>query len=337
MSYGVPDENGKPMLQTAIIDGQTISGAEQASADEVAIAQGLYMCHREYKMLQHAVTHYVSAEVLDLVTEAAELAENEPLFHTDLPTPNGFAVFERPIVFPDLDPLSGKPHPTIKVYVRAMGWCMETRMKSLKTGDVGPGVSVFLYTSKDDYADGYERTMREAGYQPNVVAEEVVDGNFGLIQFEVMPWRFGAEWGGRDEIAYTPGTVPQPIAQQRRWFFTFMRFMWQTIIMRHAVTPDRAHRRRWERAGMKADFTVLRLRRIEDPFYRSDGTGVGLDKRVKVRGHWRRQYFPSLGHARNADGTMNPESHRLVWIDQHWRGPEDAPLGAMHSATSVVR
>ena len=108
--------------------------------------------------------------------------------------------------------------------------------------------------------------------------------------------------------------------------------------MRHPQRLERPVRRRWERAGRKdAEFVVLRLRRITDPFYRSEGTGVGLDKRIKVRGHWRRQYFPSLGHARHADGTMNPASHRLVWIDEHWRGPEDAPLGPLHHATSVVR
>jgi len=334
-SYGIPDDDGIPQASMGILDGSTIAGREQMQSDTAAVGQGLYLCHREHKMLRTAISHYVSAEVCDLISEASEEMDMEPLFHTDLFTPNGFVVFEKPIVFDDLDPHSGKPHPTIKVAARAMGWCYEPTIYSIKAEQAMPGISLFIYTSQDDYQDYFYRTSVEAGHEPPYDASEVKDG---LIPFEVLPWCFGMPWGTREEIGYTPGTVPEPIGQQRRWFLTFMRFMWQEIIMRHPQRLERPVRRRWERAGRKdAEFVVLRLRRITDPFYRSEGTGVGLDKRIKVRGHWRRQYFPSLGHARHADGTMNPASHRLVWIDEHWRGPEDGPLGPLHHATSVVR
>lgn len=74
-----------------------------------------------------------------------------------------------------------------------------------------------------------------------------------------------------------------------------------------------------------------------DPNYQPTGMGIPLEHRVKVRGHWRRVYVRSLGPARLEDGTMNPDSHRLTWIESHWRGPEEGQLGAMHSATSVIR
>jgi hypothetical protein len=335
-SYGIPNEEGVAMATTGVREGQTIVGREQFSANEAAIGQGCHLAAREHKMLSQSVTHYVSGEVLNEITEAAELAELEPIFLTDLYVPNGFAVFEHPILFPDLDPQSGKAHPSIKVAVRAIGWCYEPAIFSNKTDDFGPGLSVFLYTNKDDYTEHYMRTLTEAGLPLPYEADEVEAE--GLLQMECIPWRFGVEWGARDEVAYRPGTVPHPVAMQRRWFLAFMRLMWQEIIVRHPAHVGRNETRRWMRAKKPVlDYTVLRLRREVDPLYKTPGGGVSLDMRIRVRGHWRHQYYPALGHARNPDGTMNPESHRLIWIEPFWKGPEDAPLGPLHSATSVVR
>jgi hypothetical protein len=334
-SYGIVNDEGQPMASLAIQDGQTASGREQFKSEEMAIGQGIHLAEREHFMLSHAVTHYVSAEVLNEIDEAAELAEYEPLFHTDLFVPNGFAVFERPIVFPDLDPDSGRPHPTIKVHVRAIGWNSEPAIWNEKGQASIPGVSVFFYTTNDDYATGFYHTMTEAGLEPPFLPEEAADG---LIPLEVIPWCFGVSWEPREEVGYRPGTVPTPIAMQRRWFLAFMRLMWQEIIVRHPQSVGRAESRRWMRAKKPVlDYTVLRLRREVDPLYKTPGGGVALDMRIRVRGHWRHQYYPSLGEARHADGTMNPESHRLIWIEPFWKGPEDAPLGPLHSATSVVR
>jgi hypothetical protein len=86
------------------------------------------------------------------------------------------------------------------------------------------------------------------------------------------------------------------------------------------------------------DYTVLRLRRQYDPAGMPEtGTGLPLDRRQLVRAHWTRQWYGSLGPARLPDGSMNPESHRLVWIEAYWRGPEDGPPGPIHPATSFTR
>ena len=159
----------------------------------------------------------------------------------------------------------------------------------------------------------------------------------------MIPWRFGVEWSPRDDdINYhIPGTVPSPVAFQRRWFFAFMRLCWQEIIVRHATHEPRQAHRRWERFAKRKellDYTTLRLRRIVDPYYTPTGMGLPLDHRVKVRAHWHYAYCSSLGGpARLPDGTMDPATHRLVWIESYWKGPEDGPIGAMHPATSVTR
>ena len=114
-------------------------------------------------MLTKATSHYVSANVINEVNLAASLAEPEPIFDTDLFTPYGFAILEKPIVMPDLDPDTGLVHPTIVTHIRAIGWCKEDAIFSSKDDQFHPGVSIFLYTTRDDYEDGFYRTAKAAG------------------------------------------------------------------------------------------------------------------------------------------------------------------------------
>ena len=361
MSYGLPDADGKPIIaqqalsdfgfvdtydeidkvlaETLVVDGATISGREQFTAGAQAVFQGALLAHRERKMLREAVTHYVSAEVIDEVTTAAELAEPEPLFHTDLFTPCGFAVLEKPVIVPDLDSETGLPSDKVNVWVRAFGWQHHGGIASTRTHEVGEGVSIFFYTTGQDYMDGYVTDMRAIGRE---VAEDSESQAWldQMLQMEVIPWMFGSEWTTRAEVGHRPGTVPGPVGFQRRWFLAFMRLCWQEIIVRHATHEPRHNHRRWERFAKRKpvlDYTVLRLRRVVDPNYKPSGMGLPLDKRILVRGHWKRVHLKAMGPARLPDGRMDPNTHRLKWIEPYWKGPEDGPLGPMHSATSVVR
>jgi len=336
-SYGFVGPDGNPIIMGGLADGQTIVGREQFSGDDTAIRQGLHLAVREHKMLDRAVSHYVSAEVLDEIDEAAELAVPDVLHETDLFAQDGFAVFERAVVFPDLDPRSGLPHPTLRVHIRAIGWCREPNILSQVDDTVRAGVSIFFYTTREDFAEGYYATAKAAGmdiFDPSTVRD-------GFLPVEVLPWSFDVPWTMREQSEYVPGTVPYPVGFQRRWFYVFMRLMWQQIIVRRAGHPHRHELRRWERlAKRKAllDYTVLRLRRVVDPGYKPTGIGVPLEYRQLVRKHWSYQYYPSLGGpARMANGEMDPLNHRWVLIEPYWRGPDDGEIGPMHPATSFVR
>jgi len=289
--------------------------------------------------LRHATTHYVSAEVIHEVSLAAELAEPEPLFGTDLFCPCGFAVFETPVVMPDLDPDTGVTSDDLVVHIRAMGWRAHGGIRASASGAFTEGVTIFLYTTKEDFREGYLPSLAKLGKKAPFDWEEVAEG---FIPVEVIPWCFGAEWTTRESAGYVKGTVPTPVGAERRWFLAFMRLCWQEIIVHRRENFKRAQYRQWDRLAKRKellDYTTLRLRRLVDPQHRFEetGTGIPLDHRVLVRAHWRRQYIPSLGPARLADGSMDPNTHRLIWIEKHWRGPEDGPIGAMHSATSVIR
>lgn len=354
-SYGLPGADGRPaasmelvprgddpeLLLAAVEDGSTISGRERFEDTRQSVLTGMLLIQREHQMLTDAVTHYVSAEVVDEVTEFAEASFPEPLFDTDLLARAGFAVLEKPVAVPDLNVDTGLPDYRVHVHVRAIGWHRHDGIKAPTDGTIGPGVTLFLYTTPDDYFHGYVQELRATGHDfENPAADTDVDGPF--VPLEVIPWRFGAEWEPRSDDVnhHVPGTVPTPVAFQRRWFFAFMRLMWQEIIVRHATHEPRQATRRWDRMAKRKellDYSTLRLRRVVDPNYVPSGLGIPLEHRVLVRAHPRRQWIPSLGPARLPDGTMDPSTHRLIWIEAFWKGPEDGPLGPLHKATSFVR
>jgi hypothetical protein len=341
-SYGVPGADGVPRADLMTLDGETIAGRQQMRADQAAIMKGVVLAIREHEMLSKAVSHYVSAEVVQEITEAAHIARNEPLYETDVFTPHGFAVFETPIAFDDLYPETGHVNPDLEVHIRAIGW---TTIDAIGTTDpddltLKPGVMVYIYTTREDYANGYYRSCRDLGLDAPA-PDEIADG---FLPLEVCAWQFGRPWGVRDSAAHVPGTVPSTVAAERRWFYAFQRLMWQRIIVPHRPEMKRPERRRLDRVLANRrrpdlDYTVLRLRRAVDPVYeRALGTGLPLEHRVRVRGHWKFAYLPGTGlPARDDSGAQIPESHRWTWIEAHWKGPEDGPLGAMDAATAVIR
>lgn len=324
-------------------DGATIQGREQlGQPGRNDVLTGAWLANRELNMLDNAIPHYVSAEVVEEVGYAITLMEPEPLFETDLVTPCGFAVFEQPVIVTDLHPSTGVHDPNILVGIRAMAWQRVAAMAA-SDGTIVSGISLFLYTTPQDQIDIFLPTVVKAApelhldYVEMAMALETMNPH-AFVPTDVIPWGFGREWTIREDVAHMPGTVPTPVAETRRWFLGFMRFMWQEIIIREKGQPrNRAEGRRWERTKPDMDLTVLRLRRFSRIGSTETGTGAQLGYRLKVRGHWRRQFFPTLGEARLADGSMNPASHRLVWIETHYRGPDDAPLRISIDATAVTR
>jgi len=338
MSYGIVTQNGVPMLMGAVHEGTTISGKETFEAEAVALPMAGNFAQREHSMLDRAVTHYISAEIVNEIDLAVQSTTCDPLFETDLFTPVGFAVLEEPFLVNDLDMDTGLPTDNIWLGIRAFGWQRIERIGHADDNQALPGIELFLYTTPEDYESIYIESLIDAGHEPPDHQNPV--SNFLII--EVVPWRFGSQWDINDESPeYVAGFLPSPVAHQRKWFHTFMRFCWQEIIHHQRHAPERAERREWERLAKKKellDYTTLRLRRYVDPEHVAyEGGGVPLTHRVKVRAHWTRQYYPTMGPARLPDGRMNPDSHRLIWIESYWKGPEDGPLGAMHAATSVVR
>lgn len=296
------------------------------------IARGMQMLYTEAHLLDKAVTHYVALHISELVTEIANLAQPEPLFPTDLPTPDGLIVLEHPILVNDLDPLTGAQRDDLPLPVRAIGWTSAEIATREDPSVAKPGVYLILYTEADSYNEIYVPAVSKLLGR----ATSRLDGA-RLETLDFNPWGFGTIWGeshtGYDDT--DQHLLINSVAYVRRWFMALMRLMWQDILSPAIFTPPRQTRRRLERMSWTGggDVKVLRLRRI----YRSDDdreegeSGWVLNHRYIRRGHWRNQFYPSLGP------VSDPASHRLIWIMPTVCGPEDRPLIVKHNVTAFVR
>lgn len=96
--------------------------------------------------------------------------------------------------------------------------------------------------------------------------------------------------------------------------FSACHLMRQPVINSDDQPVDRGARRRHQKAGLEPpQVRTVSLRRSERP----EATGESSKEwhhRWVVRGHWRRQPYPSLGIV------------RPIWIAPFVKGPEDAPL-----------
>lgn len=115
-------------------------------------------------------------------------------------------------------------------------------------------------------------------------------------------------------------TFPAERLAFTRWCCAAAMFIEQELLQPHAQTVERAFRKRAVAAGRAPEEAlchVVRLRRATVQASAIDRIGhepVEWSCRWLVRGHWRKQYFPSRG-------TNVP-----VWIHPHIKGPEDKPM-----------
>ena len=299
----------------------------------------------ELEDLGLAETHYVSHSVMESVTIAAESADPEPLFDTDLPCPNGLIVFEYPLMIADVTE-EGDWDETLKVPIRAIAWAQHlvTKQHDDGTSTMGMGIRYVLYNSYDSY--DFKGSTSPDGTE---MSSEVLAGTkeLGSWVVDFSGWSFGSPWGdgGWNNWRELPeGEVHSSSAQIRRWLLAYFRWTWTRIIVPTIHRPSRAERRRGLRAGLSMGdgyIKVMRLRREVEHTERFDrgeeSDGFHFDHQWMVRGHWRRQHYKSLGPARLPDGSFNRESHRLVWIDSHLSGNPFGPLVIGHNVTAAVR
>lgn len=309
----------------------------------------------EYDLLNEATTYYVSERMTDLVDAAAKVADSEPLFPTDPPTKSGFAVFERPWTMVDLHPDTGEVVPELQIPIRAVGW-YETPVSVVgePLADAGMGLQLFFYTDCKSYNTVYLPTL--AKYNPAI---EPIGGDIrdDPMVMDVAPWRYGMSWrptedleDAEDHMGYENHAVVANVGEGRRFMLAFFRLMWQELLVAEPWDGvNRAERKRWARVGRTlpddGGIKLVKLRKMRRPlapgFDRpdedEDSRRWKLDHRIMVRPFWRQQHYPSLGPARLEDGSMNPESHRRIYIEAFPKGPEWAPFVFKHNVTAVTR
>ena len=137
------------------------------------------------------------------------------------------------------------------------------------------------------------------------------------------------EWGKTQVDSFGPhlrrlaGLAPEPKKPDEEWqlragnyFGAMCTFLRQKIVVSADVRLDRASRRRLgrEHPTMEPSVRVVELRAREYAGSSNEPVDVDWACRWIVRGHWRQQWYPSLG------------IHQPKWVLPYVKGPEDKPL-----------
>jgi hypothetical protein len=252
----------------------------------------------ETHTLAGARTYLVAEQMLEVARHAAKSLPDESLLETDLPTPNGFLVFERAFVLPDI---RGN-----NVTLLAFAW-----RRFIQDGR--PMLFWSYYSEvedpRDDYSDGVTKAARgrwpsraillaedvEEFGVASVSAEEIVSHNVHAAGVEVVRLTLEAMHKLPRALFALLNSNVADVAEER---------------------TDRATRRRLERgkSPLAGSVQVIRLRRPHGEVAGPDGGPVEWSHRWLVSGHWRNAWRPSV------------EAHRLVWIAPFVKGPADRPL-----------
>jgi len=275
----------------------------------------------EQALLRTAEMYWVSSDMTTLLEMAAPTMPAQPLAVTDLPSPAGFVVLERPIV--GWDAMNAR-----EISVWAFGWgiaklpgpppghpAFERHIPAGETTDylgtfasvpekipACAGVAIVFYTREMDAERGYQGMWAPAGRSDWPFGDDTEDD----------PW--WAEVGGQVTADKHTSAV-----EDRRWLAAF----WTLIAQRNLVHREPAQvarhvRRQADRAGLPitAGLSIVRLRReyAEDDHEPVEGGKVAWSRRWMVEGHWRNQYLPST------------KTHRQQFIAPYVKGPTDKPL-----------
>ena len=310
----------------------------------------------EYKMLNEGETHYVSHNVKEVVEAAAAQAADEPLFPTDLPCPSGLIVLEYPLVLNDLHPETGEVVEGLSMPTRAIGWREHEVYASNDSQDLYERKTGILYTCYTD-ADSYEAMHIPAVQKllekdpvrgPDYIDRAMGGGKIlGTWATDFSGWAYGMDWHRAGDAHkredFAKGEIHDNVAVVRRFLLAYFRWTWQRILVPQTWRPNRAQQRQSDRLRpMPQDgyVKVMRLRRHVEMEARGetiDESTWAYEHQWIVRRHPRRQHYPSLGPARNPDGSFNHDSHRRIWIEPYVKGNPDGPLIRGHNVTAAVR
>jgi hypothetical protein len=322
------------------------------------VERAVGLVSNEYQILNEGETHYVSHHIASSITEAAEHSYAEPLYETDIPARHGLIVFEHPLLINDLHPDTGKVVEGLTMPVRAIGWMLSNEIYirgeggKLYTEDEGylptSGIFYTLYTDVEAFETFYvascnnlvpedERNLAKTLEDARILRSWAIDTSAWAFK---TPWSAGIDERPRDQ--YEIGQVHSNVAWMRRWLLAYFRWTFQRILVPTTYKPSKPELKRAARAGHPIDghIKVLRLRREYEADQRGEkpeSDPMRWSYQWIVRPHPRRQHYPSLGPARNEDGSFNPDSHRQIWIESYAKGNPMGPLVVGHNVTVSVR
>lgn len=251
---------------------------------------------------QMAELYYVTADMTTLAVVAGQSLPSFKLQREDLPSDYGILVFEKPI---DTTRLSLGPTAE-RTSIVACAWGPVPRGQ-VRDGSAGLWMS---WWADQDYTRRLALALGKWTRQELDAIDMLNPLHIGYDDETI--WWFGKEDDGQQGLGDSQNALVRSMATVRAaWLL-----MNQEVASVHRLTVNKAQLRVMKRKKLDPhSVRIVSLRRRHTEGYGDDqGDGRHYTHRWAVRGHWRKQWYP----------TRN--DHVPIWIQPHIKGPEGAPL-----------
>lgn len=247
---------------------------------------------------------YWSRAMVDLVTIAAQsLPDTWSLMKQDIPAPCGFFWFAK--------------EPEIEFRgIRAFGWTVLSVKGNIAAVHIPRDngampdfntLALITFVSNPDFPKPLPCFSRMNVGQ-SLSAKRLEQSDYA-VSINANPGEFTYDYQGL------------------RLFAAMLSFIQQKILVTTRYATSRATRRRAISAkrSVDADINIIKLRSVLHPTNKVEGLPVEWSCQWIVHGHWRDQWFPSIG------------KHRPIWLNPYLKGPEGKPLRNPGRLFAVVR
>lgn len=262
--------------------------------------------------LSDGETYWVSPDMTKLIDVAVHdegFDMEQRLRPEDVPSPSGMVFFEHPM------------NDRIDT-IDAISW--------FPSAATAGGIQLHLWMKPDRWRNRAERVAAERD-EPHRMESELQDllemwfPKAGYILMDTHDWEFGEPASNLSVVPEEDGGIGlnegarEILTETRRWIYGAMLMMQQKIALHHAERLPRHVIKRGIRAGLPdvSEIRCITLRREKidpDGRYFGESGSINYSHRFMVSGHWKPQWYPSLGE------------HRVIYIAPYIKGPEDKPL-----------
>ena len=279
------------------------------------------LCQQEPKALKEAELYYVTAEMTSIVQAAAA---SMPAFvprADDFPTPCGLVLFEAPLV-------------TYRRSEEPIGLMVENRLALDFRDQPYEDIAIVAcswgpYNAGGGWRDGgvFMSFYRDRRHLLSRLRDDSVRDDIRSTLARLVPDNeCGMAFDDSPELQEAVQAYDQPAftTHWAKYLMATLLLMNQPLVYQRDEAVRRGLRRQLERAGYPTGgirILDVRPRRYATAPTAEDLEGTagddarrGVSVRFPVAGHWRNHWYPKR------------EVHRPMWIEEHWRGPEDAPI-----------
>lgn len=259
--------------------------------------------------------YFCARDIMDLLESTSSNMPDWTFRQEVLPAPEGLIWFARPASVNTAEPT---------VVLRGLAWAIYYDGDT--DPDAGPDVRRMHYHHFD--AKGLPPSVKKI--TPFLVLYYLFTRNGSnsmVVPAQVLEWESGQSFMEVANEFSGMGPEGEPMWRELdeyavRFFAAFCTFIEQKIFVHSSERADRATRRRVDGLAAKMQVVteelvrVIALRKRVYPQNASHAAeeAVEWSCRWLVRGHWREQWYPSLG------------IHQPKWILPYVKGPEDKPL-----------